>query len=69
MNNEIIDMNGQAISILNIQIYSNWQFVKLWIHELVTFGYRGFRSVKGEKLKKKCKEYYVFDRCNKQCQK
>ena len=55
MNNEIIDMNGQAISILNIQIYSNWQFVKLWIHELVTFGYRGFRSVKGEKLKKNAK--------------
>ena len=68
MNNEIIGMNGQAISILNIQIYSNWQFVMLWIYELVTFGNRGFRSVKGWKLKNS-KEYYVFDRYNEQRQK
>ena len=68
MNNEIIGMNGQAISILNIQIYSNWQFVMLWSYELVTFGNRGFRSVKGWKLKNR-KDYYVFDRYNKQCQK
>ena len=68
MNNEIIGMNGQAISILNIQIYSNWQFVMLWSYELVTFGHRGFRSVKGWKLKNR-KDYYVFDRYNEQCQK
>ena len=68
MNNEIIGMNGQAISILNIQIYSNWQFVMLWSYELVTFGNRGFRSVKGWKLKNR-KDYYVFDRYNEQCQK
>ena len=68
MNNEIIGMNGQAISILNIQIYSNWQFVMLWIYELVTFGNRGFRSVKGW-IFKNSKEYYVFDRYNEQCQK
>ena len=47
MNNEIIGMNGQAISILNIQSYSNWQFVMLWIYELETFGNRDFSSVKG----------------------
>ena len=63
MNNEIIGMNGQAISILNIQIYSNWQFAMLWNYELVTFGNRGFRSVKGWKLKNS-KEYYVFDITN-----
>ena len=68
MNNEIIGMNGQAISILNIQIYSNWQFVMLWSYELVTFGNRGFWSVKGWKLKNR-KDYYVFDRYNEQCQK
>ena len=68
MNNEIIGVNGQAIRILNIQIYSNWQFVMLWIYELVTFGKRSFRSVKGLKLRNS-KEYYVFDRYNEQCQK
>ena len=50
MNNEIIGMNEQAISILNTQIYSNRQFVMLWIHELETFGNRDFWSVKGEKI-------------------
>ena len=68
MNNEIIDMNGQALSILDIKIYSNWQFVMLWIYELLTLGNRGFWSVKGWKLKNS-KEYYVFDRYNEQCQK
>ena len=50
MNNEIIGMNEQAISILNTQIYSNRQFVMLWIYELETFGNRDFWSVKGEKF-------------------
>ena len=61
-------MNGQAISILNIESYSNWQFVMLWIYELVTFGNRDFWSVKEEKLKNS-RKYYVFDRYNDQCQK